>query len=373
MLSKKEEKIIKTYCILPMTAAVSLLMMVVSSFFWILLVMIHDIAFHGSGTFDSGLYGYLALVIFCIIFSLYGLLRVKIGQRRKFWIDLENRAAIEFHSKDYSAQAAGVVGLASAGRLMERSDNERTKTAGGLMQAAAGIGAIFLVFSIAKEMQTRSRFVADAFGLKVPKTSKVLTFVALLPIVALLAVYIPRYVELGKANALEKAAVSQTISAMESVFEEEFPMVMSDDPYESYLSSGYDVTAYLHDFDEPLDFYMKATVKESSVYEITYKADIDITADAEENAKTANEAFAKLNSALQKCQVDFKAQSLLDVYSLPDDFVSQFKDGGVYEEFSVSENTADGCKIFVMYSTDSREEYNEYSSSYIYMTIEYEE
>ena len=113
---------------------------------------------------------------------------MKIGQRRKFWIDLENRAAIEFHSKDYSSQAAGVVGLASAGRLMEHSDNERTKTAGGLMQAAAGIGAIFLVFSIAKEMQTRSRFVADAFGVKIPKTSKVLTFVALLPIVALLAV-----------------------------------------------------------------------------------------------------------------------------------------------------------------------------------------
>ena len=56
--------------------------------------------------------------------------------------------------------------------------------------------------------------------------------------------------------------------------------------------------------------------------------------------------------------------------AFPEEFVEQFSAGSYYDDLIVRFETEGGLRGTVSYETDPEDEYNEYSSSYVYLTFE---
>ena len=237
-LSEKEKKQIQRYCMYPKIALRALIMSFALCALIVPLEMIDDLVFHNDGFQPTGIDAGIALVALCVAVFCFCALRPKFGMRGKQWIDLQNRLAVRQTQSDRSAQVAGVLATQAAGRLLQKSDNKAAQALGGAAQVAGAVGAVSTAADMLSESANNAEAMADAYGVPVPNIKKQLIAFSIVPVLVLIAIYIPQYAQ-GSQETQEKIALAaEQIDMAENALEQVCERVSADDPHEKYKDYG---------------------------------------------------------------------------------------------------------------------------------------
>lgn len=369
-LSEKEKKQILRYCVYPKIALLALIMSFVLCALIVPLEMIDDLVFHNDGFEPVGLNVGIALIALCFVVFCFCALRPKFGMRGKQWLELQNRLSVRQTQSDRSAQVAGVLATQAAGRLLQNSDNKAAQALGGAAQVAGAIGAVGTAADMLSESADNAEAMAKAYGVPIPNIKKKLVAFAIVPVLVLIAVYVPQYVQ-GNQETQEKIALAaEQIDMAESALAPVCERVSADDPDERYKDYGYHVIGYLREGDFSWDgAYVYLTFDEyGTITEIHYCEGVDVAASLEENLNRAEQDFQVLNAPLNGLGVSVADSELLALCAIPADFKEAFLQGSFYEDVRVYDNDAP-VRVACSFDTESEEEFDEYSRPQITLTI----
>ena len=366
MFGEQEKKLIKRYCLLPVVAKAFLVVALLIGIVWGLLVMINDMVFNG-GFYMLGIYTYLGIVVIYVIVFIVCFSIPRMGMKKEKWQQIIEKANIEMSKKDYSSQIAAVLGAKGISRLLSMSDNPKANQAGDVMDVLSAAGALITVTQMTNELSNNARLAAAVCGVKIPKARKHILLIVFLPIILLIAVYIPQYISSKQITDRQAEVAAKSVYALRSALEEDCDRVSINDPKEGYRSGGYQVTGYLYDYDNPRNAYIYITVGNDGVInEVNYCVDVDIQADKEENLEKAELDILKLNVMMNDSDVKAASNELLEEYTLPEEFKTQFQETSYYDSFIYRKSET----VSVNYMTDPEDEYDEYSESSIYLSVE---
>ena len=180
-----------SYCAYPKIAMRALIMSFALCALIVPLEMIDDLVFHNDGFQPTGINAWIALVAIYVAVFCFCALRPKFGMRGKQWLDLQNRLAVRQTQSDRSAQVAGVLATQAAGRLLQKSDNKAAQALGGAAQVAGAVGAVSTAADMLSESANNAEAMADAYGVPVPNIKKQLIAFSIVPVLVLIAIYIP--------------------------------------------------------------------------------------------------------------------------------------------------------------------------------------
>ena len=369
-LSEKEKKQIQRYCVYPKIAMRALLMSFAICALIVPLEMIDDLVFHNDGFDPAGLNTGIALIALCVAVFCFCALRPKFGMRGKQWLDLQNRLAVRQTQSDRSAQVAGVLATQAAGRLLQKSDNKAAQAVGGAAQVAGAVGAVSTAADMLSESANNAEAMAKAYGVPIPNIKKQLVAFSIVPVLVLIAVYVPQYAQ-GNQETQEKIALAaEQIDLAANALTPVCERVSADDPYEKYKDYGYHVTGYLREGDFSWDgAYVYLTFDEyGTITEIHYCEGVDVTASLEENLNRAEQDFQALNAPLNGLGVSVADSELLAMCAIPADFKEAFLQGSFYEDIRVYNNDAP-VRVACSFDTESEEEFNEYSMPQITLSV----
>lgn len=367
MLDEEQKKIIKRYCIFPSLALAFLIVCMAIGLLWIILNMLGDLVFNSTTFYDIGVWVYLGIVVIYLILFIYFFLYAKIGMRKKRWQELVKEADVKLSNKDYSKSISALLGTRAASTLLDMSDNQNLEKVSDALDVASAVGSVALVASMTKELSSNAKTVARVFDVEIPKAKKYVLSIIFIPIILLIATYIPHFVY-SMENANNEALVaSKSVYAIQKSFEKDCAIVSIDDPMEKYNSHGYDVSGRLYDYDNEYNSSIYVTINnEGFIEDVTYSIDIDINKSKEYNLEKAKTDILKLNVMLNDSNVKALSSELTEEYELPEEFCEKFMEGSYYEKISYSINE----NVDVDYFTETKEDYDKYSSSYIYFTID---
>lgn len=318
MLNENEVKLVRKYYLLAKIALTAFIMALAIGGVWIVLVMIDDIGFSNKSFYSIGLVAYLTIVILYMILFFYAYLSVKLGGRKQAWIDIVEKASRRAEEECWNAKN-----------------------------------------------------IAKACRIELPKAKKYVLALIFIPIIALTAIYIPEFMESKRVNDEERRVAAEAVHAVNEAFEKDCRSGYYDNPYERYQDYGYTVRGYLYDYEAPDKSYVSVEIgNDGIVNQVIYHASVDIRKSKEENLQRAEKDIQQLNKILNRANVKIAAPDLFERYTLSDEFKEKFMSGSYYEEIDVHDISEGDCKIYTRYCTDSKEEYDEYSSSYIFMNIE---
>ena len=369
-LSEKEKKQILRYCVYPKIALLALVMSFVLCALIVPLEMIDDLVFHNDGFEPVGLNVGIALIALCVVVFCFCALRPKFGMRGKQWIDLQNRLSVRQTQSDRSAQAAGVLATQAAGRLLQNSDNKAAQALGGAAQVAGAIGAVGTAADMLSESANNAEAMAKAYGVPIPNIKKKLVACAIVPVLVLIAVYVPQYAQ-GNQETQEKIALAaEQIDIAANALAPVCQRVSADDPYEKYKDYGYHVRGYLREGDFSWDgAYVYLTFDEcGTMTEVDYCEGVDVTASLEENLNRAEQDFQALNAPLNGLGVSVADPELLAMCAIPAEFGEAFLQGSFYEDIRVYDNDAP-VRVACSFDTESEEEFDEYSRPQIALSL----
>ena len=369
-LSEKEKKQILRYCVYPKIALLALVMSFVLCALIVPLEMVDDLVFHNDGFEPVGLNVGIALIALCVVVFCFCALRPKFGMRGKQWIDLQNRLSVRQTQSDRSAQVAGVLATQAAGRLLQNSDNKAAQALGGAAQVAGAIGAVGTAADMLSESANNAEAMAKAYGIPIPNIKKKLVACAIVPVLVLIAVYVPQYAQ-GNQETQEKIALAaEQIDIAANALAPVCQRVSADDPYERYKDYGYHVRGYLREGDFSWDgAYVYLTFDEyGTMTEIYYCEGVDVTASLEENLNRAEQDFQALNAPLNDLGVSVADPELLAMCAIPTEFEEAFLQGSFYEDIRVYDNDAP-VRVACSFDTESEEEFDEYSRPQIALSL----
>lgn len=369
-LSEKEKKQILRYCVYPKIALLALVMSFVLCALIVPLEMVDDLVFHNDGFEPVGLNVGIALIALCVVVFCFCALRPKFGMRGKQWIDLQNRLSVRQTQSDRSAQVAGVLATQAAGRLLQNSDNKAAQALGGAAQVAGAIGAVGTAADMLSESANNAEAMAKAYGVPIPNIKKKLVACAIVPVLVLIAVYVPQYAQ-GNQETQEKIALAaEQIDIAANALAPVCQRVSADDPYERYKDYGYHVRGYLREGDFSWDgAYVYLTFDEyGTMTEIYYCEGVDVTASLEENLNRAEQDFQALNAPLNGLGVSVADPELLAMCAIPTEFEEAFLQGSFYEDIRVYDNDAP-VRVACSFDTESEEEFDEYSRPQIALSL----
>ncbi|WP_294161986.1 hypothetical protein [uncultured Senegalimassilia sp.] len=369
-LSEKEKKQILRYCVYPKIALLALVMSFVLCALIVPLEMIDDLVFHNDGFEPVGLNVGIALIALCVVVFCFCALRPKFGMRGKQWIDLQNRLSVRQTQSDRSAQVAGVLATQAAGRLLQNSDNKAAQAHGGAAQVARAIGAVGTAADMLSESANNAEAMAKAYGVPIPNIKKKLVACAIVPVLVLIAVYVPQYAQ-GNQETQEKIALAaEQVDIAANALAPVCQRVSADDPYERYKDYGYHVRGYLREGDFSWDgAYVYLTFDEyGTMTEIYYCEGVDVTASLEENLSQAEQDFRALNAPLSGLGVSVADPELLATCAIPAEFEEAFLQGSFYEDIRVYDNDAP-VRVACSFDTESEEQFDEYSRPQIALSL----
>lgn len=369
-LCEKEWKRIRRYCVYPKIALRALIISFVLCALIVPLEMIDDLVFHNDGFQPAGLNTAIALIALCVAVFCFCALCPKFGMRGKQWLDLQNRLAVRQTQKDRSAQVAGVLAAQAAGRMLQNSDNKAAQALGGAAQVAGAVGAVSTAADMLSESANNAEAMAKAYGVPVPNIKKQLVAFSIVPVLVLIAVYVPQYVQ-GNQETQEKIALAaEQIDLAANALAPVCERVSADEPYEKYKDYGYHVTGYLREGDFSWDgAYVYLTFDEyGTITEIHYCEGVDVTASLEENLGRAERDFQALNAPLNGSGVFVADPELLATCAVPADFKEAFLQGSFYEGVRVYSNDA-SVRVACSFDTESEQEFDEYSMPQITLSV----
>ncbi len=369
-LSEKEKKQIQRSCVYPKIALRALIMSFALCALIVPLEMIDDLVFHNDGFQPTGINAGIALVALCVAVFCFCALRPKFGMRGKQWLDLQNRLAVRQTQSDRSAQVASVLATQAAGRLLQKSDNKAAQALGGAAQVAGAVGAVSTAADMLSESANNAEAMADAYGVPVPNIKKQLIAFSIVPVLVLIAIYIPQYAQ-GSQETQEKIALAaEQIDMAENELAQACERVSADDPYEKYKDYGYHVRGYLREGDYSWEgAYVYLTFNEyGTITEINYCEGVNVAASLEENLSQAEQDFQTLNAPLSGLNISVADPELLATSAIPVDFKETFLAGSFYEGVRVYSNDTP-VRVVCSFDTESEEEFDEYSRPQITLSV----
>lgn len=328
-MNEQEERLIRRYCLYSVAAKAFLAVALLIGALWGLLVMINDMVFNGDFYF-WGLVVYIGIVAAYVIAFIICFYIPHLGMQKDSWQQIVRKAE-------------------------------------DVIEALPVMGPPVTPSELTNALNRDARLAADICGVRIPKARKYVLPIVLLPVILLIAVYIPQYISSKQETDQQIAIASRSVYELQASLEKGCDHVNMSDPKEGYRSGGYQVTGYLYSYDEPFSSYINVTVENDGVIsEVDYCIGIDIQADKEENLTKAETDIRKLNAMLKDSNVKALSAELLEECTLPEEFKTQFQESSYYEGFLYRKNET----ISVNYMTDPEEEYDEYSESDIYFSIE---
>ena len=370
MINEKEKKRIQRYCVYPKVAMAALIMAFVLCLEIIPLEMIDDLVFHNKGFQPRGLYTAIALIVLNVIIFCFCTLSPRFGMRGAAWKTLQARLQVDQKETDRSAQVAGTIAMQASGRLLRKSDSDTAKNIGGVMEAAAAVSAVATAADILSEIGDNAESMAEAYRVPIPNMKKRLIAFAILPMMLLIGMYIPQYMEGNqkKQENIEMAAeqINKVKAAMEPVCE----YVSADNPKESYRDYGYHVIGNLRQREDGVHAsYIYFTFNESGVIQdIHYTEELDVNQSLEENLNRAEKDFEILHKPLKKLDVLVMNPELLTIYKMPEKFKEAFLAGSLYESIRIHTDDAP-VQVSCSFDTDTKEEFDEYSRPVISLML----
>ena len=368
MLTREEEKLVKRYYRLPALAIAFLVMALATAPFWGLLVMIGDLVFHG-GFSMPGLWVCLALVAANLVAFVACYIMLRRSQRNPVWLGLVERVQATLSQEDYSGQLQLSLGAKAAGVLMGHSRHEKMERMGKGLEVLAAVGTTTAVIQMMRQEKQNARLVARLSGINPPKVKGRVAVVVLAPLCLLTLIHVPQFVASQREVNQKMQTAAVGVYAMEEAFTAGgCAYVYAEDPMESYQSYGYSVTGYLYDLGEPRNARLSVSIQDDGrIAEVSYFIEVDVHQDQEETIRQAKEEQARLNAMLLSSGVEAVAPVLLQERSWPQSFWEAFAAGSYYQELPM-EKDQDG--VWTAYETDPQAEYDQYSSSYFYLSID---
>ena len=365
-LTEQQIKLLRQYCLYPVMASASLATALLIGGVWLVLVMVNDMVFYAPFN-PIGLWLYLGIVfVYMVIFVVLFLSSRKKGQSDDCY-ELMRMADTCLAEGDYSAQISTMLGARAAGHLLKMSSNKGLKSAGEVAEATAAIGTLITVAQMTGRRAKQGRVVAGVLGVPVPRARRYVLPLVLIPVVLLAAVYIPHFMAAKQSTDAQRQTAAQSVYAVQQAFLQGCEEVYIDDPLEQYSRYGYSVTGYLYSYESENKAYITVEVGNDGVlHRVSYYISVDITQEKQENLTRAQQDFATLNALLNSAGVSAVSPEILRRCDFSSVFAAQFNSGSYYEEIFFRENDY----ISVSYTTDTEEEYDEYSTSYIYLSID---
>lgn len=362
MINEKEKKRIQRYCVYPKVALVALIMAFVLCLEIIPLEMIDDLVFHNKGFQPRGLYTAIALIVLNVIIFCFCTLSPRFGMRGTAWKTLQARLQVDQKETDRSAQVAGTIAMQASGRLLRKSDSETVKNIGGAMETAAAVSAVATAADILSEIGSNAELMAEAYRVPIPNIKKRLVAFAILPMMLLIGMYIPQYMEGNqkKQENIEMAAdqINKVKAAMETVC----VYVSADNPKETYKDYGYHVIGNLRQREKGVPAsYVYITLDEKGVIkDVHYTEELDIHKSLEENLNRIEKDFEILHGPLENLDVAVVNPKLLTLYKIPEEFEEAFLAGSLYESIRIHADDAP-VQVSCSFDTDTKEEFDEYT------------
>lgn len=343
---------------------------------WVVLIMIDDIALESRGTYDAGIFALLPIVAVYLAISMVLLVRSRSLAGSDEWAAVERAALTPHVDASTPGELNAALGLASAGRVAqavgEGRGDRNLEGIGETAQVAAGALGLFGIWHLMHTLHEAARRIAEGYRLPMPRLAPRRLAVFLAPVIALVIVFVPRFAASASAMSEAQQAAAETIDAVAAAFEDGgCGYVSADDPQEGYQSYGYRVFGYTLDIGDPETSSLCVTMNEDGVVEtLDFHTDFDLSLTPEENLARAERDFASLSEMVSGLDVPVAADGLLAAEpAFPEEFVEQFGAGSYYDDLIVRFDAAGGLSGTVSYETDPEEEYDEYSSSYVYLTF----
>lgn len=327
MLEPRDEKIVRKYALAPAVALGAFLSVVATCGAWLLLVMVDDITYHTPDIYWPGicLFGFFVVALMVLVVA-----ALLTDRRRPYapdWLDL----------------------------------CDRTLRAGPFAPNAGP--------------DLPPRVVAQFHETRIPSTAAVVLGLILLPPAMLLSLYLPHYRAGARRIEAQQQTASVALEAIRQAMEDAgCEDVWCDDPFDYYSDYGYLVSARLYDTYGPDEASVSLNVtNEGKVNSISYTIGVDVTKTNQENLDRAVTELERLNGMLRQAPMELAGGDLLTADLMPDGFAEEFLAGSLYEDVYEWEDRDDNTYLSANYSTYPEEEYDEYSSSYFWFRVEYQD
>ena len=362
MINEKERKQIQRYCVYPKIALAAIIMSFVMCGLLVLLEMIDDLVFHNKGFQPAGLITIIGFVVVYVVIFCYCMLCPRFGMRGRQWRELQARLQVKQTEKDRSGQVAGTLAMQASSRLLKNSNNDTAKHIGGAMEVAGAVSAVATASDVLSETWMNAEEMANTYGVRIPKIKKWIVGLGVLPVLIVIGVYIPQYMQ-GRQDMKESIAVcTERIETVKEALAPVCEYVYADNPQESYSDYSYHVTGNLRERGDGVQAsYVYITFDTNgTITEIHYTEEIDPNVSLEENLTRIRQDFEILHGPLADLDVPVADPDLLMVYELPDTFQQEFLSGSLYEEIRMH---ADGypIQVYCSFSTETEEDFDEYS------------
>lgn len=376
MLTDSEQRLVRRLYLWPKLGVYFLLSIFAVLAAWILLVMVDDIALESRGSYDLAMYVAIGFVILYVVASLALSIWPLFVARRSAWREIEKKTGSLPTDTSVPNEIAAGAALAAGGRMLDALSDDEDGGAADALQVAGGALAIAGYAQLMEQIHDGAERIAQAVGLRLPSLAPYRAAVPLVPVLVLVLAFVPRLASSAStmSEAQEKAAA--TTAALEAAFRDGgCGYVSSDDPLEHYQSYGYDVTGYTRDIGDPLSSRLTASVDEDGVVEeVSFNIEVILDRTPGQNLARAESDLARLYAMIEGLDVPTVSSALLAWKPyLPGEFVTQFEEGSYYDEFYVFSSTDEGLRLYTRFDTDPEEEYDEYSSSSIYLSVEVED
>lgn len=200
-------------------------------------------------------------------------------------------------------------------------------------------------------------------GIALPRQGRAAATVFLAPILLLVLAFTPRFIDSAAQASSAQNSAAQTLSAFQDALEPGVSYVMADDPLERRQDSGYQVSGNVTDQDGDIVARISIeTDSQGAVDGVVYTASVDIERAAQDNLAFADENIDRLYELIADVDAPQVAAGLFNKPQLPAEFRESFLAGDYYTPLDVDlENTGD-LRAWATFSTDSRDEFDEYSS-----------
>lgn len=307
MINEKEARIIKKYCLFSYISIGAIIVPVLLWVEWLILEMIDELVFYNDKSNTLIINIVLGLTIFYFFIFIYFIFRNLIVKKGKKWKTIERNSCLT---------------------------SEKTKNANEI---------------------------AKRYKIIIPNEKIFVSVFCLIPLVFMIALYIPRYIEANNSLKERIEISKQNINKMESALSTVCIYTNSADPEEKYRDYGYYVLGDLNrtEANGNRNYVSVSIDNYGKIEEIIYSIDIDTEIEKQENLTYIEKSFKTLNKAINSADVPALSDDLLNVYELPEEFTSQFLEGEYYQDVDYSYY---GNETWINYCFDTNYKYESESS-----------
>ena len=382
MFTDKEIRKIKLYCVLPTLGNVALIVAITIGLLWAFLCMLDSVIFDSeTGLYMPAFIIYIGTVVLYLAFYAYAILSVRLGQLRKKWQAIVEKAMTWQNSVAYTQEAGRMMAGMAAGDFLSRSGNPTAKRVGDALEAAAAVEAVDLSFTVGTNLEENAKRVAMALGLAVPKKKGKILLIIFVPVILLIGSFIPEYVHAGNTKRQEQQTAHETVMAVADVLDERCVQVIYQDPADNFHDYGYTITGYV---DEEKQSYVYISVTRDGLIEsVAYEYDINMNTSPAENIKKAQGEIGIYYSALKDAfgsdasddkRTMLENADLFTIDPLENEtagrMLEKFKTGSYYDSVYESDDTDKGIWVSCSFNTDTKEDWDKYSEAYLYICID---